>query len=67
MWQKALDLLDAPAAAALKPDGQIIVQINPVEWEEHAYKHFTEFDSRKYVDTLLMFFEHTQAENDITN
>lgn len=66
MWQKALDLLDAQPQR-LSSDGQIIVQINPVEWEEHAYKHFTEFDSRKYGDTLLMFFEHTQAENDITN
>ncbi len=66
MWQKALDLLDAQPQR-LSPDGQIIVQINPVEWEEHAYKHFTEFDSRKYGDTLLVFFEHIQAENDITN
>jgi 16S rRNA (guanine(966)-N(2))-methyltransferase RsmD len=66
MWQKALDLLDAQPQR-LSSDGQIIVQINPVEWEERAYKHFTEFDSRKYGDTLLMFFEHTQAENDITN
>lgn len=54
MWQKALDLLDAQPQR-LSPDGQIIVQINPVEWEERAYQHFTVFDSRKYGDTLLVF------------
>lgn len=66
MWQKAMDLLDEQPQR-LSPDGQIIVQINPVEWEERTYQHFTEFDSRKYGDTLLVFFEHTQAENDITS
>lgn len=66
MWQKAMDLLDQQPEF-LSRDGQIIVQINPVEWEERAYLHFSEFDSRKYGDTLLVFFEHAQAENDITN
>lgn len=66
MWQKAMDLLDE-RPQRLSPDGQIIVQINPVEWEECAFQHFTKFDSRKYGDTLLVFFEHTQAENDITS
>lgn len=66
MWQKAMDLLDQQPGL-LSPDGQIIVQINPVEWEERAYQHFSEFDSRKYGDTLLVFFEHAQLENDITS
>lgn len=66
MWQKAMDLLDQQPGF-LNRGGQIIVQINPVEWEERAYLHFTEFDSRKYGDTLLVFFEPNQAENDITN
>ncbi|MEL7644779.1 MAG: 16S rRNA (guanine(966)-N(2))-methyltransferase RsmD [Anaerolineaceae bacterium] len=66
MWQKAMDLLDQQPEF-LRPDGQIIVQINPVEWEERVYQHFSKFDSRKYGDTLLVFFELAQAENDITN
>lgn len=66
MWQKAMDLLDQQPAF-LSPEGQIIVQINPVEWEERRYHAYSEFDRRKYGDTLLVFFEHAQAENDITN
>jgi RNA methyltransferase, RsmD family len=66
MWQKAMDLLDQQPAF-LSPDGQIIVQINPLEWEERRYNAYSEFDRRKYGDTLLVFFEHAQAGNDITN
>jgi len=66
MWQKAMDLLDHQPAF-LSPEGQIIVQINPVEWEERRYNAYSEFDRRKYGDTLLVFFEHAQAVNDITN
>ena len=66
MWQKAMDLLDLQPEL-LSAEGQIIVQINPVEWQERAYQHFSEFDSRKYGDTLLVFFEHIQLEKDITN
>lgn len=66
MWQKAMDLLDQQPAF-LSPEGQIIVQINPVEWEERRYNAYSEFDRRKYGDTLLVFFEHAQAVNDITN
>ena len=66
MWQKAMDLLDQQPAF-LSPEGQIVVQINPVEWEERRYNAYSEFDRRKYGDTLLVFFEHAQAENDITN
>lgn len=66
MWQKAMDLL-GQQPAFLSPEGQIIVQINPVEWEERRYNAYSEFDRRKYGDTLLVFFEHAQAVNDITN
>ena len=61
-----MDLLDQQPAF-LSSEGQIIVQINPVEWEERRFNVYSEFDRRKYGDTLLIFFEHAQAENDITN
>ncbi len=41
----------------LHDDGQIIVQINPIEWSEQNYENFIEFDRRKYGDTELIFFE----------
>jgi 16S rRNA (guanine(966)-N(2))-methyltransferase RsmD len=64
LWQKAMQLLDQHPNL-LSEDGQIIVQINPLEWVENAYAHFVEFDRRKYGDTLLVFFEKPQSSNDI--
>lgn len=56
MWQKAIKLVDAKPEL-LSDTGQIIVQINPIEWEELSYENFEIFDERKYGDTLLVFFE----------
>ena len=59
MWQKALRLIDG-RPDLLSEDGQIIVQINPIEWEELALKNLEVFETRKYGDTLLVFFEKPQ-------
>ncbi|MDY0126165.1 MAG: 16S rRNA (guanine(966)-N(2))-methyltransferase RsmD [Anaerolineaceae bacterium] len=56
MWQKAIRLIDAKPEL-LSNNGQIIVQINPIEWEDRKLDNFVIFDSRKYGDTLLVFFE----------
>ena len=56
MWQKAIRLIDAKPEL-LSNNGQIIVQINPIEWEDLELDNFEIFDSRKYGDTLLVFFE----------
>lgn len=56
MWQKAIRLID-DNPVLLSDDGQIIVQINPIEWEELVLENFEVFDSRKYGDTLLIFYE----------
>jgi len=66
MWQKAMLLLDQNPKL-LSDNGQIIVQINPLEWVDEHYMHFNEFDRRKYGDTLLVFFEKSQPSKDITN
>jgi len=58
MWQKAIRLIDAKPEL-LSENGQIIVQINPIEWEELVLKNFNVFDDRKYGDTQLVFFEKT--------
>lgn len=63
MWEKAMRLLDAKPEL-LDDDGQIIVQINPIEWSDQDYKHFIEFDRRKYGDTELIFFEKPYEEDD---
>ncbi len=64
MWQKAMDLLDQQPAR-LSDAGQVIVQINPLEWVDRNYANLVEFDRRKYGDTLLIFFEKRQRENDM--
>ncbi|MGV8050571.1 MAG: 16S rRNA (guanine(966)-N(2))-methyltransferase RsmD [Anaerolineaceae bacterium] len=56
MWQKAMKLVDEQPSL-LANEGQIIVQINPLEWVEILLKNFRGFDQRKYGDTLLVFFE----------
>ncbi|MFZ3151262.1 MAG: 16S rRNA (guanine(966)-N(2))-methyltransferase RsmD [Anaerolineaceae bacterium] len=56
MWQKAMNLLDEQPSL-LDTEGQIIVQINPLEWTEILLTNFRVFDQRKYGDTLLVFFE----------
>lgn len=56
MWQKALGLIDK-LPTLLSDDGQIIVQINPIEWVELKLENFEVFDTRKYGDTLLVFYE----------
>jgi len=56
MWQKAIRLIDAKPQM-LNDAGQIIVQINPIEWEALSLENFVVFDSRKYGDTLLVFYE----------
>ncbi|HAE85861.1 MAG TPA: 16S rRNA (guanine(966)-N(2))-methyltransferase RsmD [Anaerolineaceae bacterium] len=66
LWQKAMLVLDQNPQL-LSAHGQIIVQINPLEWVEEPYVHFTPFDQRKYGDTLLVFFEKSQPSKDITN
>ena len=61
MWQRAMRLLDE-SPQFLTDNGQIVVQINPIEWDESIFQHFEVFDTRKYGDTLLVFFEKSAVE-----
>lgn len=61
MWQRAMKLIDE-RPELLSTDGQVIVQINPIEWVEATYQHFEVFDTRKYGSTLLVFFEKSAVE-----
>ncbi|NLW72625.1 MAG: 16S rRNA (guanine(966)-N(2))-methyltransferase RsmD [Chloroflexi bacterium] len=62
MWQRAMTLIDG-RPKLLTEDGQIIVQINPIEWVEKTYLNLREFDRRKYGDTLLVFFERSAPDS----
>lgn len=56
LWIESLKELDAHPDW-LAEDAWVIVQIDPVEYEELTFKNFVEFDQRKYGSTLLVFYE----------
>jgi len=63
MWLTALKAID-DAPDWIKPDGVIILQIDPEERQDVALKHFSAYDERVYGSTLLWFFEHTPTNDD---
>jgi 16S rRNA (guanine(966)-N(2))-methyltransferase RsmD len=56
LWSRTLRALDA-RPAWLNPDGLIVAQIDPKEYEPQTLEHFTLVDERKYGNTLLCFYE----------
>jgi 16S rRNA (guanine966-N2)-methyltransferase len=56
LWQKAILEVDANPGW-LSDESWIIVQIDPVEYEDLALSHFDKFDERRYGSTLLIFYE----------
>ncbi len=63
MWLTALKAID-DAPTWVKPDGVVILQIDPTERQDVALKHFTAYDERVYGSTLLWFFEHTPTDDE---
>ena len=56
LWIRAIHVLDSNHGW-LSPDGWIIVQIHPVEYEELLLTHIFENDKRHYGSTDLIFFQ----------
>ncbi len=57
LWSRALALLDATPERWLAPDGQVVVQIHPREFEERAWTALRLADRRAYGSTLLCFYD----------
>ncbi len=57
IWSLALRKIDR-YPPILNHNGMIIVQIDPIEYEELELKSFIETDKRKYGSTLLIFLMH---------
>jgi 16S rRNA (guanine(966)-N(2))-methyltransferase RsmD len=57
LWADTLTLLDERLAAWLGPDGIVIAQIHPLEFETLELPHLNLYDQRKYGSTLLCFYE----------
>lgn len=60
IWSEALKELDEQPDW-LSPDGWLIIQIDPVEYEKQNCRNFIEFEQRRYGSTLLVFFEKLSA------
>ena len=60
MWQETMLLLDNEPKWVTEY-GKIIIQINPIEWEEMNFTNFTIQNTRKYGDTMLIFYERHQS------
>jgi 16S rRNA (guanine966-N2)-methyltransferase len=56
LWKQALLVLDENRGW-LKEDTWVIVQIDPLEYEQQALHNLVEFEKRKYGNTLLVFYE----------
>jgi len=61
MWKKTLIVLD-DQPDWLVDDGWVIVQIDPKEYEDIELTHFSQFDQRRYGNTLLVFFERELSD-----
>ncbi len=60
LWSKALLMLDEHLAEWLLPDGAIVAQIHPVEYEALALQNLVLYDERRYGSTLLCFYENKE-------
>lgn len=56
LWSQALQSLDRNPGW-LTDNGEVIAQIDPVEYAEFELENFAEYDQRKYGSTLLVFYE----------
>ena len=62
IWKRALLKVDEKPEW-LAPDGWVIVQIHPNEYEWVPLKHLEEFDQRRYGSVLLVFYQRKEEEN----
>ena len=59
LWVEAVQII-AERPELINARGQIIVQIDPKEYETMLLTNFSEAESRKYGNTLLVFFNKLQ-------
>ncbi|RMF00313.1 MAG: 16S rRNA (guanine(966)-N(2))-methyltransferase RsmD [Chloroflexi bacterium] len=57
MWAQAMQHIDTDLDTWLLPDGAVVVQIHPREFEDLALQNLVLYDKRKYGSTVLCFYE----------
>ncbi len=63
LWLKALKIIDA-RPEILTPQGLVIVQINPREYEEPHLRHLQRVDTRRYGSVQLDFYTARPTSGD---
>lgn len=61
LWKKTIMALDNQPDW-LVDDGWVIIQIDPREYEPTKLNHFSQFDQRRYGNTLLVFYERERSD-----
>jgi len=61
LWVTALTVIDAAASRYLTAAGQVIVQIDPREFQQLSLQSLLLTDKRKYGNTLLCFYDRANA------
>jgi 16S rRNA (guanine966-N2)-methyltransferase len=56
LWSSCVQMLDG-APEWINPDGWVIAQIDPQEYEQLVLSEIREFDQRTYGNTRLVFYE----------
>ena len=57
MWHEALRIIDKDPDRYLVETGQVIVQIDPHEYEELVLENLSLSDQRRYGNTMLCFYD----------
>ncbi len=60
LWIQAMEGIDSHPGG-LAESAWVIVQIDPVEYQQLTLKNLLEFDLRRYGSTQLIFYEHKSA------
>ena len=58
LWLDVIHFLDREPERWLLPDGAIVVQIHPVEYQDLSLHRLVLYDQRRYGSTLLCFYEY---------
>jgi 16S rRNA (guanine(966)-N(2))-methyltransferase RsmD len=61
LWLKTIQNVDAQLERWLVPDGAVVVQIHPIEYEEVTLQNLVLYDERRYGSTLLCFYERVEG------
>ena len=64
IWVQVMTLLDERPLALLTPDGMIIVQIDPKEYEALPLHNLTLVDQRQYGNTQLCFYRQLDSDSE---